>query len=168
MNDWLIWSLVLFAAGMIVAVIEVVVPSAGILALAALACLVGSLMCAYQMSGWAAALLAGIEAVCVPIAIVIAFKVLPKTSIGRQMFLAPPIGAAGASGAPASASGGTDPGFGSLLGKEGLAVTMLRPSGTAELDRRRVSVVTSGEAIAEGSRVRVVEVEGNRIVVEAI
>lgn len=164
MDYWLIWSLVLFAVGLVIIVVEVIVPSGGILGIAALGALVGSLVCAYQLSGWAAAALAGIELVCVPIVVVLAFKILPKTSLGRQLILSPP--SLPNTGSAVSPSAGD--GFSALLGVEGKAATMLRPSGTAEFNGRRISVVTRGEMISLGSSVRVIEVEGNRIVVEAI
>ena len=52
-----------------------------------------------------------------------------------------------------------------LLGKEGVAFTPLRPSGTGLIDGRRVNVAADGEFIDRDSRITVVEVEGNRIVV---
>ena len=54
----------------------------------------------------------------------------------------------------------------SLLGKEGVAVTLLRPAGTALIDGEKVSVVTEGDYIEQNSRIRVTKVEGYRIVVE--
>jgi membrane-bound serine protease (ClpP class) len=53
-------------------------------------------------------------------------------------------------------------------GKEGEAATDLRPAGTVLVDGKRVDVVTAGELIARGSKVKVVKVEGNRVVVKAI
>jgi len=55
-----------------------------------------------------------------------------------------------------------------LVGKEGVALTPLRPSGAAEIDGLRVDVVTEGEFVAVGTGVRVVKVEGTRVVVKAI
>jgi membrane-bound serine protease (ClpP class) len=52
-----------------------------------------------------------------------------------------------------------------LLGLVGVAHTSLRPAGTARIGDRRVDVVTRGEMIERGSNVRVIAVEGNRIVV---
>ena len=53
----------------------------------------------------------------------------------------------------------------SYLGQFGTAVTLLRPSGTVEIDDVRLSVVTEGEFIAPGTQVQVVMVQGSRIVV---
>ena len=52
-----------------------------------------------------------------------------------------------------------------LMGKRGTAVTVLRPAGMALLDGDRVDVVTRGEFIEKDAPLRVVEVEGGRIVV---
>jgi len=59
----------------------------------------------------------------------------------------------------------TETGLSGLLHKEGTAASDLRPAGVAEIEGQRVDVVTQGEMIAEGDRVRVTEVEGNRVVV---
>jgi membrane-bound ClpP family serine protease len=55
-----------------------------------------------------------------------------------------------------------------LLGKTGVALTMLRPSGFAELDGQREDVVSEGEIIPAGSKVQVIHVEGSRVVVRKI
>ncbi|GMV99866.1 MAG: hypothetical protein AMXMBFR84_10050 [Candidatus Hydrogenedentota bacterium] len=52
------------------------------------------------------------------------------------------------------------------LGALGKAYTPLRPSGTIVLRDERVGAVTNGDYIEEGTMVRVVEVHGNRVVVE--
>ena len=53
-----------------------------------------------------------------------------------------------------------------LLGKSSKPVTPLRPAGCADLDGVRLDVVTRGEFIEKDVPVTVIEVEGNRIVVE--
>jgi len=54
-----------------------------------------------------------------------------------------------------------------LLHQSGVAHTPLRPSGTAVINGRRVDVVTEGPFIERGARVKVVAVEGVRVVVRA-
>lgn len=53
-----------------------------------------------------------------------------------------------------------------LVNEEGVAITPLHPSGTARLSGRRVDVITEGDMIESGARVRVIKVEGARIVVK--
>jgi membrane-bound serine protease (ClpP class) len=54
-----------------------------------------------------------------------------------------------------------------FLHAEGEALTRLRPSGVARLQGQRVDVVTEGGMIERGARVKVVAVEGARVVVRA-
>lgn len=55
-----------------------------------------------------------------------------------------------------------------LLGKEGQAVTDLRPSGVARIDGHRVDVITDGLWIGNGRPLQVIEVEGTRVVVREV
>lgn len=55
-----------------------------------------------------------------------------------------------------------------LLGVEGLAITDLRPSGTALVNDERIDVVTEGSFISKQTPIKVVKVEGSRIVVREI
>ena len=55
-----------------------------------------------------------------------------------------------------------------LTGKEGLAITPLRPSGIAEVDGKKLDVITQGEYIISNSKIKIISVEGNKIIVEAI
>jgi len=54
-----------------------------------------------------------------------------------------------------------------LVGQAGVAVTDLRPAGTARVAGERVDVVTEGEFIRSGSALTVVRSEGYRLVVRA-
>lgn len=61
----------------------------------------------------------------------------------------------------------TDPALQELCGRHGVAATMLRPSGKATIDGKRVDVVTRGELLEADTPVLVIEVVGNRVVVRA-
>ncbi|MBA1337163.1 MAG: hypothetical protein HPY66_3599 [Firmicutes bacterium] len=56
----------------------------------------------------------------------------------------------------------------SLVDSEGVALTPLRPAGTAEVEGKRIDVVTLGEYIQAGDKVKVIKVEGNRIIVRSL
>jgi membrane-bound serine protease (ClpP class) len=53
-----------------------------------------------------------------------------------------------------------------LMGQEGVALTYLRPSGTAQFGERRVDVVTDGKFVEAGTKVRVLKVNGFVVLVE--
>jgi membrane-bound ClpP family serine protease len=55
--------------------------------------------------------------------------------------------------------------LGFFLGKEGLTITNLRPSGTADFDGVKLDVVSQAEFIPKETKVIVMKVEGRRIVV---
>jgi len=55
-----------------------------------------------------------------------------------------------------------------LIGRAGVALTDLRPSGTAVFDEERLDVVTEGEFVKSGSGVTVLRSDGYRHVVRAI
>ena len=55
-----------------------------------------------------------------------------------------------------------------FLGKEGVTTTVLRPTGMAEFDGVRLNVVSEGEFVQSGVKVRIVSVEGSRVLVRTI
>lgn len=55
-----------------------------------------------------------------------------------------------------------------FLGRDGKAITVLRPTGIAEFDGVRLNVVSEGEFIAMGTAVRIVRIEGSRILVRPV
>ena len=55
-----------------------------------------------------------------------------------------------------------------FLGKEGETTTVCRPTGMAEFDGVKLNVVSEGEFLPAGTRIRIVQVEGSRIVVRVI
>ncbi|MFH2006488.1 MAG: NfeD family protein [bacterium] len=55
-----------------------------------------------------------------------------------------------------------------LVGLEGVAETALRPTGKARIRGKRLEVVSGGEFIDQGAKVRVVSVEGRRILVQEV
>lgn len=87
-------------------------------------------------------------------------KFLPKTSAFQKFVL--------------SESEKNDNGFSShshlkeLIGAEGVALTTLRPSGTAEINGSRIDVVTESSYVEKGKRIKVIAAEGIRIVVKEI
>lgn len=55
-----------------------------------------------------------------------------------------------------------------LVGKAGVALTVLRPAGSGEFEDQRLDVVTEGTFIESGTKIKIVRTEGRRIVVEPI
>lgn len=85
-------------------------------------------------------------------------RFFPRSPFGRWMSL----------GATAKGFRAAEDKLEELMGREGTARSPLRPAGVVDIDGRRVDVVTEGGMIGSGARVRVVEVEGNRVVVRKV
>ena len=159
MESTLNLALMLLAAGVAVAILEVFIPSGGLLGIVSAGFFIGGIVIAWSHSGaWGMGTLLGCL-ILIPILILVGFRVFPHTPFGRKMILVPPT-------TEPTVSSGPDRDI--AVGLSGRAGTDLRPSGTAFFDDRRVSVVTAGEWITRDSAIRVVQVEGNRIVVEAV
>lgn len=92
------------------------------------------------------------------IVIAILIKYLPKTAILNNLILVDSIEAKVdyTSSIPDNTH---------LVGKEGICITDLRPSGTALIDNKRYDVVADNEYINHNSKIVVLRVEGMRIVV---
>jgi len=95
------------------------------------------------------------------ISIYILSKFLPRTQMWNKLILQDNIdGHSGYSSAKSE--------FRHLLNAEGEALTVLRPSGTALINDKKIDVVTDGDFIDKGSKIKVVEIEGSKIVVTKI
>jgi membrane-bound serine protease (ClpP class) len=55
-----------------------------------------------------------------------------------------------------------------LLGAIGVTATPLRPAGKVQFGEDFVDVVAEGSYVQPGTRVQVIEIEGNRIVVKEV
>ncbi len=55
-----------------------------------------------------------------------------------------------------------------FLGKAGVCVTDLRPAGTITVDGEPVDVVTEGNFVKQGTAVKVINVDGSRVLVRQI
>jgi membrane-bound serine protease (ClpP class) len=56
----------------------------------------------------------------------------------------------------------------SLMGRQGVAVTKLRPAGIALINNEKIDVMAEGNLIEKDQPIEVIKVEGNRVVVREI
>jgi membrane-bound serine protease (ClpP class) len=156
-------SFVLIAVGILAIFVEVFVPAAGLIGIAGGGSIIAAVVLAYaNHTGLEAGLVLATAVVVTPTALILGFRVFPKTFMGKRLIL-------GSQEEPAAGAASYDKSlYQDIVGMEGEALTELRPSGTARIANRRLSVVTRGEFVARHSPIRVVTVEGNRIVVRRV
>lgn len=51
------------------------------------------------------------------------------------------------------------------LNKEGMALSTLRPAGFIKIENEKIEAVSQGEFIKEGEKIRIIKVEGNKLIV---
>ncbi|MBA2117239.1 NfeD family protein [Bremerella alba] len=154
-------ALILLLSGLAFIVLEVFLPSGGILGFVAAVLLVGSVIYAYLKCDIAVgtAFLAA-TVITVPVMIGIAIRVWPHTPMGRMILLD--------SASEEFADSLENSGHTELVGRRGIARSNLLPSGVAEIDGNRWDVIIVGPAADRGDLIEVVEVEGNRVLVTRI
>lgn len=151
------WLLLLLVAGLLLIVAEVFFVTFGVCGGLAVLSLVASVVMAFMYHGeMLGFVFLAVAAIGGPAVMVSALRILPRTRFGQQVFLrAPTREEVAVDDTPIRA----------LLGKDGVAETILRPGGIARIDGQRVDVVTRGDLIEAGTRVRVLAVDGRRVVV---
>lgn len=150
----MILAVLLLGLGLALVVAEVLFPSFGLLGLLATLAVIGANVVAFQEGSGVAFMI--VTGVLVPIVILGGLKLLPKSPLAKYLV---------SDGFSAVESRAVDSRDRSLLGAVGVVEATLRPAGVARFDDRRVDVVSRGDAIDAGERVRVIELHGNRVVV---
>ena len=158
MEIWI--PLLLFVIGFVALFLELFVPAAGVVGALGIICMIVGTVLAYNSSGRlvGSLFLAGVL-VGTPVMIMLGLKAFPKSFVGKKLILSKSLEQ------EAGFTSAENEKYQTLKGKEGLAVTNLRPSGMIVIDGKKYSVVTAGEMIEKQTQVRVVKVEGNLIVV---
>ncbi len=158
---WL--SVGLLLVGLIAVIVELFVPAGGLVGLLGLGSIIGGVVTAYQDHGVVmGSIMLASALVLVPVFIILYFKIFPRTFMGKRLILH------GSQERESGYTSYTASRYADLVGKEGSAVTVLRPSGSVVIEGRKYSVVTGGEYLDVGSRVRVLTVEGSRIIVKGV
>ncbi len=158
----LLYAVILLLLGIGLIILEVLIPSGGILSIFATAALIGSLVLGFMESKTTGFVFLAVIIVCLPIAICWAFKLLPKTAIGKKTILQPVVETPQERGK----AGVSEQQFDKLKGKTGKTLTALRPGGIAEIDGQRYSVMAKGEMIDSNTEIVVMDIEGNSILVD--
>lgn len=166
MSDNLIWGLVLIGSGFVLGVIEIFIPSMGLIAAVAGLCAIAGIVALFQEgTAW------GVTGIGVVIfgaisAFIFGIRIFPYTPMGRGLILGhhdedehPDEGLASRTERRELAQ--------ALEGASGVTLTALHPVGNAEIEGARIEVIARHGSIEKGTPVRVVEVRGNEIYVRA-
>lgn len=158
--SFLAWALLLLLLGCIFLVLEFFVPSSGTLGILAGLSLVGAIVLAFLEGPVYGTGMVIAVSIIVPSACILAVKYWPHTPIGRLVLVPRP-------DRPDEVLPQTESyrGLGQLVGRKGMAKSMMLPAGSVQIDGRTYDAVSQGMPIDPGSPVVVVGVSMQRIVV---
>jgi len=151
------WALFLFVVGVSLIVVEFILPGA-VCGIVGVVCLIASAVIGIKAYPGAAVFIIIGEVVGGAGGVAGGLLLLAKTGLGRGLFL--------------ETTQPDDEGYSnqssdlSLVGAVGVVLTALRPAGTIEINGRRIDAVSDGNFVQEGAKVQILEVHGNRVVVE--
>ena len=145
--------IILLAAGVLLIGAEIFVPGAVVGTMGVLS-LLGAIIVAFGMSSVLGFYVAVGVVVLVGLTVVLWIKFFPRSSLGQKLTLSE-------DGKEFKA---TDNRL-ALMDKLGTAHSDLRPAGFAIIGGQRVDVVSEGGMIPKGQAIKVIRVDGNRIVV---
>jgi len=161
----LYWGLGLLAASLLLVVIEVFVPSGGIISFLAMGTAAAGVYCLFRVSPtWG---IIGILCVIIlgPAAFAFALRVWPSTPMGKKMM---------GEKTPAQVEAERlaelkeRERLTAMIGAEGVVLTDLRPVGVVQIGTQRMDALAESSFIRAGTKVRVTVVEPNQIKVRAI
>jgi membrane-bound serine protease (ClpP class) len=154
MNN-LMFPLILQLIGIAVIIVEVIVPTGGLLAFVSTGLLGGSLYLVFtRVSPAVGYLFVAADMVVIPVTVFIGFKLLARSPVSLKKSLTKEDGVQSQS-----------PELEQVLGMEGKTLTPLRPSGVALIDGKRLDVVSRGEYLEKSTDIVVTSVTGNQIIV---
>jgi membrane-bound ClpP family serine protease len=161
--DPLVWSVLLLFLGLALVCVEVFVPSGGVLGFLSIAALMAGITLAFYHRGLEAGFIfLTVTAVAVPVALVLAFRYWPQTPMGRRLLLDVPSGEQMLPDSPQRQR------LRQLVGKYGVAKSVMMPSGAVLVDGATIDALSEGIPIEAGQRIQVIEVHGNRVLVRAV
>jgi membrane-bound serine protease (ClpP class) len=156
-SGWL--SIFLFLVGVVFLIVEAFIPGFGIFGVGGLISVSASIVLSAVSTelGLKMLLVSFLVAVCIGFLL---FKYLQRKGALRRFVL---LDAATKEGGYTSSAD-----LHYLIGKKGSSVTPLRPAGIALIDSSRFDVVSEGSYIPQGVAIKVIKVEGRRVVVSPL
>ncbi|MEE3368885.1 MAG: NfeD family protein [Planctomycetota bacterium] len=152
----MLWPILLLLVGMAIVVLEIFIPSGGVLGVLAVAAIVASLVLAFSVSIRSGLVVLVLVFVLTPLTVGYAFRLWPKTPIGKKIL-----------GVDLPTAEETLPAsqLPELLGQYGTAHTDLWPNGEVLIDGQRYTALSEGKPIDAGESIRVIAVRMNRLIV---
>ena len=159
----LFWVTTLLFVGLFVMVLEVFIPSGGLLGFVSIAAIVAAIATAFAEQGIGPGFLVlAITAVAVPATLAMAFHLFPSTPLGRRIMPSPP------EPQDLVPDQKQRERLREFVGSQGRVVTDLVPWGQVEVSNERIEAVSRAGPISSETIIEVVGTEGRAVVVRTM
>ena len=155
----LTWAIVLLLLGLGLVLLEVFVPSGGVIGVLSVLAVMGSVIMAFVSGPGTGMTFLLLALVALPGSFAFAIKIWPETPLGRRILIRVPTSEEVLPDDPERRM------LQELLGRVGRAKSLMLPSGAIEIGGRTFDALSEGMTIEPGALVRVVDVRGSRVVV---
>ena len=157
MDEPVLWAFICFGIAMILFVIEMIVPSGGLLGLMSGGSLIAGIVLLFIENKTLGIIGAAVGMVVVLIALGLTIRIFPNLPIVRMLTLRSPDFQASDENIPHDHAHQHK---NYLVGHTGTALTDMRPVGNCEIDGIRVECLALGTTISRGSKIKVVSADG--------
>ena len=155
------WPSIFLAIGLLLIVLEVFVPSGGLIGFCSIACLVLCLWYAFAESFSLGAMFVLIDLIALPLTATLALSLWSRTPLGRKFFLRPP--------APEEIDvSHADSHLETVVGEVGRTITPLHPCGYVEIAGRRAEAMAEEGFLPAAVPVRALWVRSGHLVVRGL
>ena len=154
----LLMIFLLLGAAMVLAFMEIMLPSFGLLTAASVAALMGAVYMAFGYATWLGYVLLPVVIVGGICYLSFVVHILPKTPLGKRMFLSKVSDATGQGTPEANA-------YDEMIGKTGTAVSLLRPGGMVRIGAKRLPAHAEIGMIEKDTPIVVVGADSMNVIV---
>ncbi len=163
MIDPLTLAIILIIVAILLFGVELFIPSGGLIGFLSVSCLIGGLISLFWVNTTVGVIATILTLIVTPFAVGLGLKIIPNTPIGRRLTLRH------AQKANATVyEDKRDTNGQALVGKTGVALSELRPTGTCRIDGQRMDCMAETGLILPGTTVRVTRVGGMEIKVQPV
>ena len=157
------WAAILLLVGLSLVMVEIFIPSGGVIGFLSFASIIAAIVMAFYQSGPTIGIMfLSVSCVAVPAVLAAAFRLLPGTPMGKRLLPDIP--------SPEDVLPDREDRrrLRLLIGRVGRAKSKMLPSGAVMIDGQTIDAMSEGQPIEAEQPVRVIDVRGTMVVVRPV
>lgn len=157
------WAAILLFVGLSLVMVEIFIPSGGVIGFLSFASIIAAIVMAFYQSGPTIGIVfLSVSCVAVPVVLATAFRLLPGTPMGKRLLPDIP------SGEDMLPDREDRRRLRQLIGRVGRSKSKMLTSGAVMIDGQTIDAMSEGQPIEAEQPVRVVDVRGTMVVVRPV